>query len=123
MRGEIGAGGSPAGPPPAAFVEFIRYFTAGNHWRAHEVLAELWRGTREEQRRRFYQGLVQLAAAFIHAERGNMTGVQRLLGKAAENLNDVPSRYLGMDVPALVRAIADAAREASCCPAMPTMRR
>ena len=97
---------------PPAYLEFIRQFDARNHWRAHEVLAELWRATAEPERRRFYQGLIQLAAAFIHAERGNMKGVQRLLTKAAENLSSVRSPYLGLDVTSLLLAIEAAGREA-----------
>ncbi len=97
---------------PPAYREFIRQFDAGNHWRAHEVLAELWRATAEPERRRFYQGLIQLAAAFIHAERGNMQGVQRPLTKAAENLSSVRSPYLGLDVTSLLPAIEAAGREA-----------
>ena len=97
---------------PPAYLEFIRQFDARNHWRAHEVLAELWRATAEPERRRFYQGLIQLAAAFIHAERGNMKGVQRLLTKAAENLSSVRSPYLGLDVTSLLLVIEAAGREA-----------
>ena len=97
-------------PPP--YLECIRRYNAGAHWHAHEVLEDLWRATGEPERRRFYQGIIQLAAAFVHAERGNMRGVQRLLAKASAKLEAVPSPYLGLDVAALLQAMA-----AACCEA------
>ena len=95
---------------PQEYLEFIRHFNDGHHWRAQEVLAELWRVTTEPERRSFYQGLIQLAAALIHAERNNPAGAERLLAKARENLASVRSPYMRMDVSGILRAI-----EYSCC--------
>ena len=99
-------------PLPQPYLECIRRYNAGCHWHAHEVLEDLWRATADPERRRFYQGVIQLAAAFVHAERGNMRGVQRLLAKAGAKLAEVPSPYLALDVGALLKAMADVEREA-----------
>ena len=97
---------------PQSYRECIRRYNAGCHWHAHEVLEDLWRATGDPERRLFFQGVIQLAAAFVHAERGNMRGVRRLLAKAAAKLAAVPSPYLALDVTALLAAMAAADREA-----------
>ena len=99
-------------PLPQPYVECIRLYNTGRHWHAHEVLEDLWRATADPQRRLFFQGIIQLAAAFVHAERGNMRGVRRLLAKASAKLAAAPSPYLALDVSALVEAMAAADREA-----------
>ena len=104
---------------PGPYRECVRLYHAGAHWHAHEVLEDLWRATRDPERRRFYQGIIQLAAAFVHAERGNMRGVRRLLAKAAAKLEAVSSPCLGLDVAALLRAMGGAADEARAAEADP----
>lgn len=104
---------------PQPYLECVRRYNAGEHWQAHEVLEDLWRATGEPERRRFYQGIIQLAAAFVHAERGNLRGVQRLLAKADAKLEAVSSPCLGLDVAALRRAMAAAGREARAAAADP----
>ena len=84
QQNPVGGGGW-----PAPYLEFLARYRAGAHWSAHEVLEDLWRATEEPQRRLFYQGLIQLAAAMVHAERGNLRGVQGLLAKAAAKLRAV----------------------------------
>ena len=106
-------------PLPQPYLECIRRYNAGQHWHAHEVLEDLWRATGDPERRLFFQGVIQLAAAFVHAERGNMRGVQRLLAKARANLAAVPSPYLALDVAALLEAMAAAGREAQAVAADP----
>ena len=106
-------------PLPQPYLECIRRYNAGQHWHAHEVLEDLWRATGDPERRLFFQGVIQLAAAFVHAERGNMRGVQRLLAKARAKLAAVPSPYLALDVAALLEAMAAAGREAQAVAADP----
>jgi predicted metal-dependent hydrolase len=118
-RGSVTAAPKAASHRPPPYLECIRRYTAGEHWHAHEVLEDLWRATSDPERRRFYQGIIQLAAAFVHAERGNMRGVQRLLAKAAAKLDAVSSPYLGIDVAGLLRAMAAAGREARAAEADP----
>ena len=107
---------------PGPYLECVRLYHAGKHWLAHEALEDLWSATRDPQRRRFYQGIIQLAAAFVHAERGNMRGVQRLLAKATAKLEGVSSPCLGLDVAGLLRAMAAAGSEARAVEADPRRR-
>ena len=104
---------------PQPYLECVRLYHAGRHWHAHEALEDLWRATGDPERRRFYQGIIQLAAAFVHAECGNMRGVRRLLAKAAAKLEAVSSPCLGLDVAALLQAMGGAADEARAAEADP----
>lgn len=104
---------------PQPYLECVRLYNAGRHWHAHEALEDLWRATADPQRRLFFQGVIQLAAAFVHAERGNMRGVRRLLAKSRAKLAAVPSPYLALDVAALLEAMAAAAGEAQAVAADP----
>ena len=106
-------------PLPQPYIECIRRYNAGRHWHAHEVLEDLWRATADPERRLFFQGVIQLAAAFVHAERGNMRGVRRLLAKAGAKLAAVPSPCLGLDLEALLEAMAAADAEAQAVAADP----
>ena len=106
-------------PLPQPYLECIRLYNAGRHWHAHEALEDLWRATADPERRLFFQAVIQLAAAFVHAERGNMRGVRRLLAKSRAKLATVPSPYLALDVAELLRAMAAAAGEAQAVAADP----
>lgn len=104
---------------PRPYLESVGLFKSGSHWYAHEVLEDLWRVTGDPERRLFYQGIIQLAAAFVHAERGNMPGTRKSLAKAGAKLAAVPSPYLALDLTALLETIAMADREAQAVAADP----
>ncbi|HEY8418380.1 MAG TPA: DUF309 domain-containing protein [Limnochordales bacterium] len=85
----------PASPQlPEAFQRFLALFNAGAYWESHEVLEEPWRALRSD----FYQGLIIYASAFVHAQRGNPTGVRKQLAKVQRKLPPYRPHYLGIDV-------------------------
>src|SRR5690606_27554421 len=57
-------------------------------------LEESWRALRSD----FYQGLIIYASAFVHAQRGNPTGVRKQLAKVQRRLPPYRPHYLGIDV-------------------------
>jgi hypothetical protein len=59
-------------------------FNAGDYWGAHEALETVWRSilTVDAGAARVWQGLIQAAAALLHARRGNRHGVA-VVGEAA----------------------------------------
>ena len=83
---------------PSALLKSIALYREGRHWDAHEALEDAWRDERDLVRRRFYHGIIQLAAACHHMDRDNMHGLKTLLRKAHEKLSACPSPYLGVDV-------------------------
>ena len=64
-------------------------------------------GTRDLAERELIQGIIKLAAAFVHQARGNPKGVEKNLrgarARIASGLEAGPR--LGVDVPPLLRAI------------------
>jgi hypothetical protein len=79
---------------------FVALFNEREFFDAHEVLEDLWL---DEQGglRRFYQALIQLAAAYLHLSRGNMAGCRKLLTTARVLLEAYPDECAGLDVAAL----------------------
>jgi hypothetical protein len=66
-------------------------------------------GTAEPAERDLLQGLIKLAAAYVHGVRGNPLGIARNLGGARDRLADAidspAAAASGIDVAALVAAI------------------
>jgi hypothetical protein len=64
-------------------------------------------GTRDLAERELLQGLIKLAAAFVHQVRGNPAGVEKNLRGARARLvaGEAAGPRLGVDVPVLLAAI------------------
>ncbi|HXF81629.1 MAG TPA: DUF309 domain-containing protein [bacterium] len=84
--------GETGGPLVAAVL-----FNAGLFFACHEWGEGLWRQAPPETRE-FYHGLVQVAAAFYHYEKGNLRGSRALLTRGLARLRGFPGSYLGLDV-------------------------
>lgn len=93
-------------PPPPQLLQGIREFNAGAYFACHETLEDIWIGERRAIRG-FYRGILQVAAALLHLERGNYRGAVTLLGKGGGNLKPFTPRCQQVDVAGLLR---DAAR-------------
>jgi len=61
-------------------------------------LEALWRQTKGPERD-FYQGLIQLAAALVHFQKGNLAGAKELFERSERRLGTYPTRYLGVSIP------------------------
>jgi len=86
---------------------FVALFNGEDFWESHEILEAPWRVGRSP----FYHGLILVASAFVHAQRGNPHGVRVQLAKAMRRLDACRPAYLGVDVDALLQA-ASAVRDA-----------
>ncbi len=87
------------------FQEGIELFNRGRYFDCHEALEEVWLEFSGD-RKKFLQGLIQLAVALHHLHNGNPVGAGRLLAAAAEKLaGDSPERAL-IDMEALLAAVA-----------------
>jgi len=87
------------------FQEGIALFNRGHFFDCHEALEEVWLQSYGD-RKKFLQGLIQVAVALHHLRNGNLAGAQRLLAAAVEKLSGpVPdSETIGVD--ALLAALA-----------------
>ena len=73
----------------------VAFFNEGHFWDAHEQWEELWKDAAGPPRQ-FLQGLIQLAAALHHLQRGTLPGAVRLIGEASRRLDPFPDGYLGV---------------------------
>ncbi len=89
-----------AGAPPPAVIEGVGLLHRGHYWESHEAFERAWRDAPAAERG-LWQALAQLAAAFVHAERGRWRPAVRLLGRVERNLGPYPATYQGVDVDAL----------------------
>src|SRR5262249_12182792 len=93
----------PAPPYPEPYLEGLRRFNRRQFWDAHEALEHIWLPLLNPGGpKRFYQALIQVAAAFHHVTyTKRWVGARRLFEEADRKLADYPSRYGGLDVTAL----------------------
>lgn len=86
----------------------IAAYERGDFFLAHEHLEPAWMGTDDLAERSLHQGLIKLAAAYVHAVRGNPRGTLRNLDGARIRLTeaaaDRPHRA-GLDLSAIITQI------------------
>ncbi len=95
----------------ADFERAVSLFNRGEYWESHEAWELVWR-RHPEPSRIFFQGLIQLAAAYHQLRRGIYHGVVKHFNNAGLKLGQFPDRFLGVDVGALKRAIREGVKEA-----------
>ena len=88
---------------------------AGEYFAAHEALEDAWRAA-EPAEKDFFQGLVHVVVAWYQAGRGNRTGFERQLAKAARRLGPFAPEHRGVDVAALLRQVESAQASGSLDP-------
>jgi predicted metal-dependent hydrolase len=89
-----------------AFRRGIEQFNSGRFFEAHETWEEVWLRSPEPEKT-FLQGIIQIAAAFHHYSRGNLSGARSLLQAGLGRLARFPDTYRGIALDAL-RAAARA---------------
>jgi uncharacterized protein len=87
------------------FFRGIEQFNRREFFDAHETWEELWLEAAGPEKT-FLQGLIQVAAAFCHHQRGNTAGTLSLLRAGLERLTNFPARHGGIELEALRRGIA-----------------
>ena len=103
-------------PMPAEYLEFFDRFNRGKFFEAHEVLELLWRKERGEPRD-FYHGLIQIAAVFVHIQKGTPDGGEKLLDTASKYLKKYRPAFMGLDLENLLaetRSCLESGRTALC---------
>lgn len=97
----------PAEARRAAFEAALKAWAQGDFFMTHELLEPAWMGTDDPAERALHQGLIKLAAGFVHAVRGNPRGLAKNLEGARRHLADAgpAAGTYGVDLPRLVAAI------------------
>ena len=102
----------------AAIDAGLRAYERGDYFEAHEDLEPAWMGTDDLAERNLLQGLIKLAAAYVHDVRGNppgiernLVGARRLLAEAAAEgpADNVAGIDLGRLLDEVDRRLADLA--------------
>jgi hypothetical protein len=95
----------------SAFAAAIAAYERGDYFEAHELLEPAWMGTDDEAERALDQGLIKLAAAFVHGVRGNPLGIAKNLVGARERLVEAVATDAeaasGLELTPLIAAIDD----------------
>jgi predicted metal-dependent hydrolase len=83
-------------------IEGARLYHTSRFWDAHEAWERVWIAERDEERRRFVQGLIQLAAA-LHKllVMGNAGSARAIARRAREKIAGLPDSFEGFAVEAL----------------------
>jgi RimJ/RimL family protein N-acetyltransferase/predicted metal-dependent hydrolase len=84
--------------------EGLRCFHSGAFFEAHEHWESVWL-IAEEPEKTFLQGLIQVAAAFHHFQRGNCAGTISLLRSALRRLDGYAPAFAGIAVEPLCTTI------------------
>jgi predicted metal-dependent hydrolase len=97
----------PAAARRAATEAGLAAYDNADFFEAHELLEPAWMGTRNLAERELLQGVIKLAAAFVHGARSNPAGVEKNLRGARDRLvaGAAAAGVVGVDVEALVTAI------------------
>ncbi len=116
----------PAPTRAAAIEAGLAAYDRGDFFEAHEELEPAWMGTDDPAARSLLQGLIKVAAAYVHDVRGNPPGIVRnlegarvLLEQAREGgpSDEVP----GLDVTVLISAIDARLADLAAHPEGPTL--
>ena len=97
----------PAAARREAFRDAIAAYDRGDFFLAHELLEPAWMGAHDTGERELYQGLIKLAAAFVHGVRGNPRGITKNLSGARLRLAAARDTGFdgGLDLDSLIAAI------------------
>lgn len=112
----------------AALAAGLAAYGRGDYFAAHEHIEPAWMGTDDLVERALLQGLIKLAAAYVHAVRGNPVGIVRNLDGARARLVEAAEDRAAegrldpwLDLPGLVSAIDLRLADLAANPSGPTL--
>jgi len=116
----------PVAERSAAIAAGLAAYERGDFFLAHEDLEPAWMGTPDLAERAVLQGLIKLAAAYVHAVRGNPAGTVRNLSGARSRLGehgaaDAGMALAGLDVARLIDEIDVRLGELAAAPVAPRL--
>ena len=88
------------------FSRGVELFNGGEWYAAHDVLEDLWHETVDPERRSL-QGILQVAVAQLHLQRGNRRGATILFGEALGRLQRPGTPDLGLDLEGLCQCVRE----------------
>ncbi|MBI4853887.1 MAG: DUF309 domain-containing protein [Acidobacteria bacterium] len=89
---------------PKEYFEGIDLFNKGKYWHAHEAWEHIWKESKGEKKL-FYQGLIQVAAALFHYEKNNARGAHLCINNALKKLETLPSPYMSLELKSFTKEL------------------
>src|SRR5580765_7284282 len=89
------------------YFAFFECFNQGLYFEAHDVLEELWLPRRNQPTGLFYKGLIQLAGAFVHLQKGRLRPANALFELARTNLERYRPFHDRLDVASVLDLIGN----------------
>lgn len=81
------------------YAGWFHCFNRGLYFEAHDVLEDLWlEGGKAHPNYSFHKGLIQLAGAFVHLQKGRPGPAIALFRLAEANLSRYPAGHDGVDL-------------------------
>jgi len=107
------------------FTAGLAAYERGDFFAAHEALEPAWMGTDDLGERALHQGLIKLAAAYVHAVRGNPAGIAKNLAGSRRHLQlaQATGPAWGVDVARLLADIDERLARPQPEPVPPVIRR
>ena len=109
----------------AALAAGLAAYERGDFFEAHEELEPAWMASPDLAERALLQGLIKVAAAYVHDVRGNPAGIARNLEGARALLVEAGSgpadNVAGVDVGALIDAVDERLADLADHPDGPTL--
>ena len=96
----------PAAERRLAFEAGLAAYANDDFFEAHELWEPAWMGTRDLAERELIQGLIKLAAAFVHRARGNPRGIEKNLRGARARIAEGAGAASAMHVDASALVVA-----------------
>ncbi len=109
----------------AAFEAALAAYARGDFFACHEDLEPAWMGTNDLPERALHQGLIKVAAAYVHAVRRNPAGIAKNLAGARRHLAlaGPAGAAWGVDVAGLLVDLDARLERPDLAPTAPVIRR
>jgi predicted metal-dependent hydrolase len=85
------------GALPSLVIEGLELFNQREYFESHEALETAWRAEHGPVRE-LYRGILQIAVAYLHIERGNYLGAVKMFERSRNWLTPFPDRCRGIDL-------------------------
>jgi predicted metal-dependent hydrolase len=84
------------------FLQGLRLFNEErDYFEAHETWEDVWHIS-SGNRRKFYQGIIQIAVTIVHLQRENRLGAERLRESAYKRFDGLPDMFMGVNIKSLL---------------------
>jgi len=97
------------------FERGVELFNQRRYFEAHDAWEEMWLTAEDLVKKRFLQGLIMAAGAFLHYKKRNCAGASALLSRSLELLVSIGSGQQGIRLADFVASLAALREEFHSC--------